>query len=369
MRENGFRAIGGLAQRLTSAIVEHRAKSGRMASIARLRAQWIAIAGSELARVTRPEALLAARGRSGKALRLRVQSAAALEIQHQIPQIVERVNAYFGHRMIDDIRLVQGVIDASPAPPAVATPAPDIVRQAAERTASVDDPALRAALARLGARLASRRRVLLGALGAAVVIRDPHALHAQDLRQDLAQDLPREKLLDPLPGDHILGNPEAPNTLIDYASFTCPHCANFYIAVMPTLRQEWIDSGRLRLIHRHFPLDVVATRASQLAECAGSDPKKFFARVDLLFHKQVDWLSMGDPLVEMVKVLASQGVTAKDAELCFANDRVLDKVIADVQGGQTLGVTFTPTLFINEESYGNPGNANAISAILRQVGR
>ena len=118
MRENGFRAIGGLAQRLTSGIAK-----GRGASIARLRAEWTAIVGPELARITRPEALLSGRGArasvkvagvkgagangAGKALRLRVPGAAALEIQHKTGQLIERVNAYFGHKMIDDIRLVQ----------------------------------------------------------------------------------------------------------------------------------------------------------------------------------------------------------------------------------------------------------------------
>jgi hypothetical protein len=365
MRENGFRAIGGLAQRLTSGIAAHRAKGGRGASIARLRAEWTAIVGPELARITRPEALLSGRGAragangAGKALRLRVAGASALEVQHRSGQLVERVNAYFGHKMIDDIRLVQGVIATQPAPKPIPVPDPALVTRVAERAASVKDPELRAALTRLGARVASRRHVMLaslGALGATFV--------ARDLR---AQDVPRDRLLEALPGDHILGKVDAPNTLIDYASFTCPHCANFYIAVMPTLRKEWIDTGKLRLIHRHFPSDLVATRASQLTECA--PPDKFFVIADRLFRKQVDWLSVGDPEVEMVKVLADQGVTPEDAQACFANDRLLDKVLADVQSGQTLGVRFTPTLFINEENYANPGTADAISAILRQVGR
>ena len=359
MRENGFRAIGGLAQRLTSGIAAHRGKGGRGASIARLRAEWTAIVGPDLARITQPEALLASRGAraGGKALRLRVPGASALEIQHKTGQLVERVNAYFGHRMIDEIRLVQGPIAVRAAPKATPAPDPATVTRVAGRAASVKDPELRAALTRLGARVATgRRHVLLGALGSALL--------GRDLR---AQDLSRNKLLDALPGDHILGKPDAPNTLIDYASFTCPHCANFYIAVMPTLRKEWIDTGRLRLIHRHFPSDLVATRASQLTECA--PPDKFFAMVELLFRKQVDWLSVGDPEVEMVKVLASQGVTPDGAQACFANDRLLDKVLADVQSGQALGVRFTPTLFINEENYANPGGAEAIAAILRQVGR
>src|SRR5215467_1451171 len=98
MREKGFRAIGGLAQRLTSGIAQGRSKGGGV-SVARLKAEWSAIVGQELARVTQPDALLAGRGgKSGKALRLRVAGAAALEVQHQSSQFVERLNAYFGHK-------------------------------------------------------------------------------------------------------------------------------------------------------------------------------------------------------------------------------------------------------------------------------
>src|SRR5262245_39506643 len=363
MRENGPKAIGGLAQRLTSSLVQRRAQDrgkgyGKRqgGALARLKAEWPAIAGPELARVSQPEALLSARGRSGKALRLRVPGASALEVQHRSGQLIERVNAYFGHKVIDDIRLVQGAIAQRTTPAPIPAPDPKIAAEMEQRAASVQDPELRAALARLGARIASRRHVLAGALGAAIV--------ARDLR---AQEISRDKLLAVLPSDHVLGKADAPNVLIDYASFTCPHCANFYIAVMPTLRKEWIDTGKLKFIHRHFPSDLVATRASQLAECAPAD--KFFARVEFLFRKQVEWLTVGDPLVEMVEVLKGEGLTPQEADACFANDRLLDKVIADVQSGQALGVKFTPTLFINEYNYLNPGGADAIAAILRQVGR
>lgn len=354
MRENGFRAIGGLAQRLTSDIAR-----GRGASIARLRADWSAIVGPDLAAVTWPDAVTSGRGRSGKVLRLRVSGAAALEIQHKSGQVIERVNGYYGHRMVDALRLVQGVVPQRRGFSEERTPAPEpgLVSEMAERAKSVEDPELRAALARLGARI-NRRHMLVGGLAAALLGREPRAQ---------AQDRARDKLLDALPDDHILGDRNAPNTLIDYASLTCPHCANFYIAVMPTLRKEWIDPGRLRLIHRHFPSDVVATRAAQLTECAPSD--QFFDTVELLFRRQVDWLSVGDPLVEVVTVLAGLGVTKDTAAACFANDKALDKVVADVQSGQTLGVRSTPTLFINEENYLNPGGPDAIAAILRQVGR
>jgi hypothetical protein len=352
MRENGFRALGGFAQRLASGLAEKRAK-GRGASIARLRAEWSVIVGDEIARLTQPEALLAGRGgRSGKALRLKVAGAAALEIQHRSAQIVERVNAYFGAGFIDDIRLVQGGLSLRPAPPPLTEPDPQAMRQIAGNAADVKDPELRAALVRLGARIASGRRgVLLGTLGALLMPREPRA-----------QDI--DRLLGVLETDHVMGRADAPNIIIDYFSLTCPHCANFHAAVLPVIKSEWIDTGRLRFVYRHFPSDAIATRGSLLAECGA---EKFFETIDALFKSQVEWLTASAPEDEMVKIMERAGLPA---QACLTNDRLFDKVVGDVQSGQTLGVKFTPTLFINEQSYGNPGGGiKGIDAILRQVGR
>ncbi len=356
MREKGFRAIGNLAQKLTSGMAK-----GRDASIARLKVEWSAVVGADLARVTRPDALLSTRGArssragGGKALRLRVSGAAALEVQHRSGQIVERVNAYLGHRLIDEVRLVQGAIAAPPARPKLAKPSIATEREIAGKVAAVEDPDLRAALARLGSRIGTGRRGLLIA-----------GLGALFLSDDLKAQSPA-KFLDPLPDDHVLGKPDAPNVLIDYASFTCPHCANFNAAVMPVLRRDWIETGKMRLVHRHFPSDAIATRASLLAECSG--PDKFFDAVDTLFRTQVQWMTAPDPAAELLTVLADLGVSPDAAAACVANDRLLDKVVNDVQSGQTLGVRFTPTVFINEQNYGNPGGIDAIADILRQVGR
>ena len=357
MRENGLRALGGLAQRLTSSLAKGATAKGRGTSVIRLRADWPVIVGPELARTTRPDALLAGRGgRTGaKVLRLRVSSAAALEVQHMTSQIVERVNAYFGHRQIDDIRLAQGVIVQPPVSRPPPAPPPEVAAQMTARVADVADSDLRAALARLGARVAvNRRNALLGFLAAPLLVREARA------------QLPSaDQLLAPMPGDHVLGRPDAPNVIIDYFSLTCPHCANFHAAVLPELRRDWVDTGRARVIYRHFPSDSVATHAAQLAECAG--PEKFFGTVDVLFRSQIDWLTGTNPESDMVAALEKAGV--REAAACLAEDRNLDKVVADVLSGQQLRVTFTPTLFINEQNYGNPGGAEGINAILGQVAR
>ena len=351
MREKGFRAVGGLAQRLTSGLTEKRSK-GRGTSIARLRVEWSAIVGADLARVTQPDALLAGRG-PGKVMRLKVEGAAALEVQHRGAQIVERLNAYFGHRLIDDIRLVQAPLSHKPPPRVLPKPDAPTMQRIESRAAEVKDPELRAALVRLGARIAaSRRGLVLGLFGALLL---PEAPRAQE-------DV--DKLLGVLPTDHVLGKADAPNLIIDYFSLTCPHCANFHAAVLPLLKGSWIDNGKARFIYRHFPSDSVATRASLLAECGGA---KFFDTIDVLFKSQVGWLTAPQPEEELVQVMERAGLGARD---CLANDRLFDKVVGDVQSGHALGVKFTPTLFINGERYGNPnGGAEGIDAILRQVGR
>ncbi len=351
MRENGFRAVGGLAQRLTSGLTEKRSKS-RGTSIARLRVEWTAIVGAELAGVTQPDALLAGRG-PGKVLRLKVEGAAALEVQHRGAQIVERLNAYFGHRMIDDIRLVQAPLAHKPPPRVLPKPDAPTLQRIESSAAEVTDPELRAALVRLGARIAaSRRGVVLGLLGAAVLPRAPRAQADAD------------KLLGVLPSDHVLGKADAPNIIIDYFSLTCPHCANFHAAVLPQVKREWIDTGRARFVYRNYPSDSIATRASLLAECGGA---KYFETIDVLFKSQVDWLTAEQPEEELIKVMERAGLPARD---CVSDGRLFDKVVGDVQSGQALGVKFTPTLFINEQKYGNPeGGVLGIDAILRQVGR
>ena len=180
----------------------------------------------------------------------------------------------------------------------------------------------------------NRRQALLGTLGAALFL--PAGAWAQI------------DLLKVRDGEHILGKPDAPNTIIEYVSFTCWSCARFHLEVLPTVKKRWIDTGKAKLVFRHFPIDNVATRASQLTECG--PPAGFFQRADMLFRTQDRWARAADPAAEMAAALASLGVTREQVLACDVNTPVVDKVIESIQDGQTLGVTSTPTLFINGES-------------------
>jgi hypothetical protein len=150
LRQGGLRAAGIVAARLAAPIVARRGGG----VLGRLKAEWAAVVGAELAAATWPEAL----GRDG-ALKLRVASSIALDLQHRAPLVIERINLFFGHAVVTRLVLVQGPLPLA-APPAAALPAPlaaEAARALDSRLGDIADPELRAALARLG------RLVLAGA--------------------------------------------------------------------------------------------------------------------------------------------------------------------------------------------------------------
>jgi glutaredoxin len=88
-------------------------------------------------------------------------------------------------------------------------------------------------------------------------------------------------------GDVVLGPDNAPVTIIEYASMTCPHCAHFEATTFPELKKRYIDTGKVRYMMREFPLDAIAAAGFMLARCAGKD--KYEAIIETLFEKQADW--------------------------------------------------------------------------------
>ena len=164
--------------------------------------------------------------------------------------------------------------------------------------------------------------------------------------------------------DRVLGRPDAPNTIVEYASLSCWSCARFHNEVLPVVKRRWIDTGRVRLVYRHFPLDNVATKAAHMTECL--PPAQFFAGLEAMFRAQDGWVRAADPGAEAARLAGMNGSTAY---ACQVNPSPLNKVLSDVQSGQALGVTSTPTLFVNGQNVGNPGDPDAIDAILRKAGR
>src|SRR5258705_11407461 len=91
------------------------------------------------------------------------------------------------------------------------------------------------------------------------------------------------------PGDRILGKADAPITIIEYASLTCPHCAHFDVDVLPKLKEKWIDTGKAKLVLRDFPLDEPALRAAMVARSAPAD--RFYPLAETLFAQPGQWVT------------------------------------------------------------------------------
>jgi len=154
-------------------------------------------------------------------------------------------------------------------------------------------------------------------------------------------------LMQPGPlGDKSLGDPKAPNVVIEYASMTCTHCQRFNAEVFKPFKAKYIDTGKVYYIFRDFPLDPLATSAIMLAHCA--PPDRFFALVDLLFQKQKDWAFVDDPKTALFNLMKQAGFTQESFDACLTDQKMLDGVnSARDRAASKLGVAATPTFFIN----------------------
>ena len=156
-------------------------------------------------------------------------------------------------------------------------------------------------------------------------------------------------LLEPGPlGDMSLGNPDAPVTIINYASLTCGHCASFENNTLPSLKENYIDTGKVYYILRDFPFDPIATAGFMLAHCAG--PERYFGFVGVLFRQQAQWAFTETPM-ENLKTIARQGGISNEAfDVCMKDQAIFDHVKEVAQrGAKTFQVKSTPTIFINGE--------------------
>ena len=161
-----------------------------------------------------------------------------------------------------------------------------------------------------------------------------------------AQGATQEELLRPGPlPDLAQGKADAPVTIIEYASMTCPHCANFHKTTYPALKTKYIDTGKVRFIFREFPLDEVAVAASMLARCAGGE--KSMALIDVLFASQDKW-SVRDPLPALMQIARQAGFTQATFEECLRDQKLYDNIVAmRERDAKEYKVESTPTLFIN----------------------
>lgn len=168
------------------------------------------------------------------------------------------------------------------------------------------------------------------------------------------------------PTDIVMGNPKAPVTLIEYSSLTCPHCAHFSNDIFPTIKKDYIDTGKVKYISRDFPLDGAALKAAKLPHCAGKD--RYFDFLKVLFKTQDNWAHKDDYQEILGNIARLGGMSGADFDKCM-NDKELELSIADTRlhATQELNITSTPTFFINGEKLPGVGNIQAFVDVLEKA--
>jgi protein-disulfide isomerase len=206
------------------------------------------------------------------------------------------------------------------------------------------------------------RRSVIAAVAAAMTVAAP--AFAQDAKpaettpapaqaqaQAAADQMPEGKVL----ADIVLGKAEAPLTIVEYASFTCPHCAAFHAENLPKLKAEYIDTGKVKFIQRDVYFDAVGLWAGILARCGGDD--KYYAVSDMLFDEQKTWLDAktGDEIAaNLRKIGAKAGMTTEQMDACWADKQKVADLVTTFQKNATAdNVEGTPSFVIGGDKVQN----------------
>ncbi len=163
--------------------------------------------------------------------------------------------------------------------------------------------------------------------------------------------------------DVFYGDANASVTIVEYASLTCPHCANFHLETLPSLKKGALADGKARLIYRDFPLDGLALRASALARCGGPDRR--LAIVELLFESQQSWARSQDPIGALAQIGKLAGLKEEQSRACMEDRGMFDRIIAEAQEGeQKHGVRSTPSFVVDRTLYRGGLTADEMNEVI-----
>ncbi|MEM9732549.1 MAG: DsbA family protein [Pseudomonadota bacterium] len=189
----------------------------------------------------------------------------------------------------------------------------------------------------------SRRSLIVGASALAFAAATPAWAQTYD---NLLKDLPIE--------DQIMGDENAPVTLVEYASMTCPHCKTFHEKILPDIKKKYVDTGKVRYILRPFPFDGDrrGEAAFMLAKCAPNN--NYYPMIDALFSTQASWAAGGNPVPELMRISKLAGMSEADFKACLGNQELLSKMIdGRNKAVKEFQVRATPTIFVNGKKLGD----------------
>jgi protein-disulfide isomerase len=198
-------------------------------------------------------------------------------------------------------------------------------------------------------------------------------------------------------GERVLGSPDAPVTIVEYASLTCPACADFHVNTLPDLKERYIDTGKVRLVYRDFPLDAAALAASAIALCA-PEPQ-FFRFIDVFYRNQQRWRGASDagpaqatltelglpeawaaggfapevvrglmseaaPIAALIRLAHSGGLKPESSAACLADLDLIEQVLASRLEGAQQGVNSTPSFIVEGRLLAGTRGIDAFAEIL-----
>ena len=147
--------------------------------------------------------------------------------------------------------------------------------------------------------------------------------------------------------DRVLGDENAPVTIIEFASLTCGHCAAFHNERLPEVKKELIETGKVKLILREFPLDGIALKASMMLRCAPAD--KYYKLAEVVFANQTRWARSPDPLNALTKYGMLAGLSKTKIQACMNNKDLEKAILAGLQAAQQqYTIQATPTFIFND---------------------
>ena len=177
---------------------------------------------------------------------------------------------------------------------------------------------------------------------------------------------PQAELMAPGPlGERALGKPDAPITVIEYVSLTCPHCANFHRSVFPQVKKAFIDTGKVRFIVREFPIGRTSGNAAIANRCAPED--KYFFLLGQFLARQPEWVSQDVRPDAIYAVAKASGMTRETFDKCLSNQAIIDGLTEVKQRGRQFGVIGTPTFFINGRKAQGEVTFDEIKAMIEQA--
>ena len=160
--------------------------------------------------------------------------------------------------------------------------------------------------------------------------------------------------------DMVSGNPEATVEVMEYASFTCPHCASFHTGPYKQLKSEYIDTGKIRFVYREVYFDRFGLWASLVARCGG--PEKFFGLTELIYAGQSQWTRAGEPAAiveELRKIGRLAGLDNDALEACLQDGEQAQALVAWYkENAEADGIESTPSFVINGKKYSNMAYAD-----------